>query len=224
MAQRPRRPRLILDHLYFIGNRSIGIILLTAGFTGMVLMLQSHHALSRFGSELYLGPLVALSLIRELGPVLGALLVTARVGSAVAATIASMRVSEQIDALETMSVDPIPYLASTRLVAALVAVPLLTAIFDLAGIGAAHALGVAVLRIDGGTFISSVKEAVEWSDVSAGLWKSLLFAVLIAWVACYRGFVAIGGAAGIGQATTRAVVTTSVLVLVGDYVMTALLF
>ena len=219
----PFRAGPVLAHMRFIGNRSISIILLTSTFTGMVLVLQGYVALVRFGSEIYLGPLVALSLIRELGPVLAALMVAARAGSAIAATIAGMRVSEQIDALEVMAVDPIQYLASTRMLAALITVPMLTALFDLAGIFAALVFGTNVLGIDGGIFMTSIREAVDWSDVSAGFYKSLVFATFIAWISCYQGYVATRGAEGIGRATTNAVVVTSVLVLAGDYVITAFL-
>lgn len=220
---RPFRFPLIIAHMRFIGNRSVSIVLLTSTFTGMVLVLQGYVALVRFGSEIYLGPLVALSLIRELGPVLAALMVAARAGSAIAATIAGMRVSEQIDALEVMAVDPIQYLASTRLLAALLTVPMLTALFDLAGIFAGLVFGTSVLGIDGGIFMTSIREAVDWSDVSAGFYKSIVFATFIAWISCYQGYVATRGAEGIGRATTNAVVIVSVLVLAGDYVITALL-
>ena len=219
----PLRPSLVVAHMRFIGNRSVSIVLLTSTFTGMVLVLQGYVALVRFGSEIYLGPLVALSLIRELGPVLAALMVAARAGSAIAATIAGMRVSEQIDALEVMAVDPIQYLASTRLLAALITVPMLTALFDLAGIFAALTFGTGVLGIDGGIFMTSIREAVDWSDVAAGFYKSFLFATFIAWISCFQGYVATRGAEGIGRATTNAVVITSVLVLAGDYVITAFL-
>ncbi|MCB9654657.1 MAG: ABC transporter permease [Deltaproteobacteria bacterium] len=222
--RRPVRVRLIAEHLRFVGNRSVGIIVLTSTFTGMVLTLQGYTALARFGSTAFLGPLVALSLIRELGPVLAALMIAARAGSAMAATIAGMRVSEQIDALEVMAVDPVRYLASTRLIATLIAVPMLTAFFDLAGIFAGYAFGVLVLKIDGGTFIESIREAVEMSDVASGFYKSIVFAVLIAWMACDQGYRAQHGAIGIGRATTNAVVLTAILVLAGDYALTALLF
>ena len=218
----PLRFRLVVDHMRFIGNRSVGIVLLTSTFTGMVLVLQGYTALVRFGSTIYLGPLVALSLIRELGPVLAALMVAARAGSAIAATVGGMRVTEQIDALEVMAVDPIQYLSATRLWAALVTVPMLTAFFDLAGIGAALVFGVNVLGLDGALFMSSIREAVEWSDVSEGIVKSIVFALLIAWVSCFQGYHARHGAEGIGRATTNSVVIISVLVLASDYAMTAL--
>jgi len=220
----PFRHRELLRQVRFIGNQSLLLILLAASFTGMVLTLQGHIALSRFGSTQYLGPLVALSLIRELGPVLGALMVTARAGSAIAATLGTMQITEQVDALASLAVHPLQYLVTPRLLAALVAVPLLTSLYDVTGILAGYLLGVAVLQVDGGVFMSSIREAVSTSDVSVGLWKSLVFAVLIVWVAAYRGTVATQGALGVGRATTRAVVTTTVLILAADYVMTALLF
>mgnify|MGYP001153369108 CR=1 FL=1 len=219
----PYRVGLVLEHMRFIGNRSVSIVLLTSIFTGMVLVLQGYNALVRFGSEVYLGPLVALSLIRELGPVLAALMVAARAGSAMAATIAGMRVTEQIDALEVMAVEPVQYLASTRLVASLATVPLLVTLFNLVGIGAAYVFAVSVLGVDGGVFASSVREAVSMDDIGISLAKAVVFAVFVAWISAYQGFHAERGAQGIGRATTEAVVTIAVLVLAGDYVMTALL-
>jgi phospholipid/cholesterol/gamma-HCH transport system permease protein len=221
---RPRlRPRDFAEHLHFIGNRSILIILLTSTFTGMVLCLQGYNALRRFGSDVYLGPLVALSLVREIGPVFAALMVVARAGSAMSATIGGMRVTEQIDALEAMAVDPIAFLSSPRLLASLVALPILTTLFDLMGIGSAYLFGAGVLRIDGGAFMSGVRDSVDGADILVGLYKSLVFGLFIAWVACYQGFYAFGGARGIGRAATTTVVTVSVLVLASDYVLTAFL-
>lgn len=223
MARRPVRPRLWLERLYFIGNRSVVLIILTASFTGMVLTLQSYNALSRFGSTVFVGSLVSLSLIKELGPVLAALMVTARAGSANTATIGNMRITEQIDALDSMAVDPIQYLVSPWLGASLVAVPLVTGLFSAAGILAGYLFGVGAIGLDGGVFMSSVRDSVEWSDVREGVIKSLVFAVIVAWVSCYRGFYCGRGALGVGRATARAVVEISVAVLVGDYVMTALI-
>jgi phospholipid/cholesterol/gamma-HCH transport system permease protein len=223
-ASKPFRWMELLEHTRFIGNRSLGVVCLTAAFTGMVLALQGYSALVRFGSEAMVGSLVSLSLTRELAPVLAALMVTARAGSAITATLGNMRIGEQIDALRSMGVDPVQYLVSPRLVAAIAVIPLLTAIFSLVGIGAAYLLSVAILRLDGGQFLSSVRDSVEWSDVSAGIWKSLVFAVFVAWIGSYYGFFTTGGAKGVGLATTQAVVATSVVILISDYVMTALLF
>lgn len=220
---RPIRLRLIIEHMYFVGNRSTSIVLLTSSFTGMVLVLQGYYALVRFGSEIYLGPLVALSLVRELGPVLAALMVTARAGSAMAATIAGMRVTEQIDALDVMAVDSIQFLASSRFVATVLSMPLLTVFFDLMGIGAAHGFATQILNVDSGVFLGSIRDALSMRDLAITLNKSVVFGCFIAWIACYEGYYAKNGALGIGRATTNAVVMTSILVLASDYVMTALL-
>lgn len=151
-------------------------------------------------------------------------MVTARAGSAITATLGNLRTGEQLDAMRSMGVDPMQYFVSPRLVAAVAVIPLLTAMFSLVGIGAAYLLAVSVLHLDGGQFLASVRESVDWSDVSGGVWKSLVFAVWVAWICCYYGFFSSDGAKGVGAATTRAVVATSVVILVSDYVMTALLF
>lgn len=223
-ASRPFRGIELLEQMRFIGNRSLSIVCLTSAFTGMVLALQGYSALVRFGSETMVGSLVALSLTRELAPVLAALMVTARAGSAITATLGNLRVGEQIDAMRSMAVDPLQYFVSPRLVAAVAVIPLLTAIFSLVGIGAAYLLAISILHLDGGQFLGSVRDSVDWSDVSGGIWKSLVFAVFVAWICSYYGFFARGGAKGVGTATTQAVVATSVVILVSDYVMTALLF
>jgi len=223
-AARPFRGLELLEQMRFIGNRSLSIVCLTSAFTGMVLALQGYSALVRFGSETLVGSLVALSLTRELAPVLAALMVTARAGSAITATLGNLRVGDQIDAMRSMAVDPLQYFVSPRLVAAIAVVPMLTAIFSLVGIGAAYGLSVSVLHLDGGQFLASVRDSVDWSDVSGGIWKSVVFAVCVAWICSYYGFFAQGGAKGVGAATTQAVVATSVVILVSDYVMTALLF
>ena len=219
----PLRVLEIISQVEFIGAQSVGVVVLSAVFTGLVLALQGYNVLVRFGSENLVGSLVALSLIRELAPVLTALMVSARAGAAITATIGNMAVTEQLDALRSIAVDPCHYLAMPRLVASLVALPLLTALFSLAGIAAAYVFGVSVLGLDGLAFMSNVRSSVEWSDVSIGLWKGLIFGVVIAWISTFRGFQASGGARGVGLATSRTVVETAVLVLCGDYVVTALL-
>jgi phospholipid/cholesterol/gamma-HCH transport system permease protein len=224
MVRRPFRFGLILEQAHFIGNRSLTVVMLTSAFTGLVLALQGYNALVRFGAEQMVGTLVALSLVRELAPVLGALMITARAGSAIAATLADMRVTEQIDALETMAIDPISYLVVPPLFSTLLVVPMLTAIFSLTGLAVAQAFGVSVLGLERASFVASVKSAIQWSDVLEGLTKSLTFALLMVWIATYRGYNARGGARGVGQAATRAVVETAVLVFATDYILTALLF
>jgi phospholipid/cholesterol/gamma-HCH transport system permease protein len=226
LAQSLRRPlRLgeVVRQVEFVGARSVGVVALSATFTGPVLALQGYNVLVRFGSENLVGSLVALSLTRELSPVLTALMVTARAGSAMTATIGNMAVTEQLDALKSLAVDPPHYLAAPRLAASVIALPLLTAIFSVAGIAAAYLFGVIVLGLDGLAFISNVRSSVHWSDVSIGLWKGLIFGAVIAWIATFRGFHTSGGARGVGLATSRTVVETAVLILCGDYVVTALL-
>ena len=190
----------------------------------MVLALQGNASLRRFGAERLLGPAVALSLIRELGPVLTALMVVARAGSAMTAEIGIMRISEQIDALESMAVDPTKYLVSPRLVGALLSVPLLSAIFDVVGIYGGYLVAVKLLGVAGDSYFSSMRDAVEASDLQGGLCKAVGFAVLIAWVCTWKGFHCRPGAAGVARATTEAVVLSSVLVLVADYVLTSILW
>jgi phospholipid/cholesterol/gamma-HCH transport system permease protein len=224
LVRRPFRAALILEQVHFIGSRSVTIVVLTSAFTGLVLALQGYNALVRFGAEQMVGALVALSLVRELAPVLGALMVTARAGSAIAATLGNMSVTEQIDALKTMAIDPLSYLVAPRIFAAVLVAPMLTALFTLTGLAVAQLFAVGVLGLDRAQFSSSVRDAIEWSDVVEGLSKSLTFAIVMVWIATYRGYRASGGAQGVGQATTRAVVETSVLVLGLDYILTALLF
>jgi phospholipid/cholesterol/gamma-HCH transport system permease protein len=221
--RRPFRPREVVAQLEFIGASSVGVVVLSAIFTGLVLALQGYNVLVRFGSENLVGSLVALSLTRELAPVLAALMVTARAGSAMTATIGNMAVTEQLDALGSLAVDARQYLAVPRFAASVIALPLLTAMFSAAGIAAAYVFGVEVLGLDGLAFMSNVRSSVRWSDVSIGVWKGLIFGALIALIATFRGFRTAGGARGVGLATSRTVVETAVLILCGDYVVTALL-
>ncbi|MFP3871143.1 MAG: MlaE family ABC transporter permease, partial [Syntrophobacteria bacterium] len=214
----------LLKQVRFIGFQSTLVIFLTGAFTGMVLGLQGFYTLSRFGSEAFLGPMVALALIRELGPVVSALMVTGRAGSAVAAEIGIMRISEQIDALELMGLNPFRYLIVPNLLAAILSLPLLTAIFDVVGIFGGYLVGVKLLGVGGGTYFGEMATYVDMEDVMGGIYKSLSFGVLIAWVCCYKGYYTGYGAEGVSRATTQAVVLTSVLVLIWDYFMTSLLF
>jgi phospholipid/cholesterol/gamma-HCH transport system permease protein len=220
----PFRARHIVAQIDFVGARSAGVIVLSATFTGLVLALQGYAVLIRFGSENLVGSLVALSLTRELAPVLTGLMVTARAGSAMAATIGNMAVTEQIDALRSLAIDPMGYLVVPRLLAAVITVPLLAALFSVAGIAAAYLFAVFVLGMDGLAFMSNVRSSVEWRDVWVGLFKATVFGVLIASIATFRGYRTTGGAEGVGRSTSLTVVESAVLILCGDYVMTALLF
>ncbi len=219
----PLRARHVVRQVHFIGARSLFVIVLTAAFTGMVLALQGYHTLRKFGSEGLLGSAVALSLIRELGPVLTALMVTGRAGSALAAEIGIMRIGEQIDSLESMGIDPVKYLVSPRILGALVSVPLLTALFDVIGIAGGYLVGVRLLGVNAGVYVSRMTESVELSDIVNGFVKSIVFSIVIAWVCTFKGFFTERGAEGVGRATTSAVVLSSVLILVGDYVLTSVL-
>ncbi len=225
----PFKIRRIIEHLYFIGVISIFVVSLTAFFTGLVLGLQGYYTLSKFGSQGLLGSAVALSLIRELGPVLTALMVTGRAGSSIAANIGAMRISEQIDALDTMDIHPVKYLVSPRIAATVISMPLLTAMFDIVGIFGGYVAGVWMLDVSPGIYISGMVASTTMRDVSTGLIKPLFFGFVIAAVSCYRGFhcdrlkPGVRGSESVSLATTTSVVICSVTTLVLDYVLTAFL-
>lgn len=219
----PGKPFQIFKQIHFIGAKSFFVIFLTAAFTGMVLGLQGYYTLTKFGSEGMLGAVVALSLIRELGPVLSGLMVTGRAGSAITAEIGIMRITEQIDALETMALEPFKYLISPKILASLVAVPLLCAIFDVVGIAGGYLVGVKLMGVNPGAYFHEMEKGVQWKDIYSGLIKSVSFALIIAWVSCYKGYYTSRGAEGVSRATTSSVVMTSVLILVWDYFLTSIL-
>jgi phospholipid/cholesterol/gamma-HCH transport system permease protein len=217
-----------VQQIYYIGARSITIIMLVSVFTGMVLGLQSYHALLKFGASGAVGSLVSLSLIMELGPVLTAIMITARAGSAITAEIGIQRISEQIDALHTMRINPIRYLISPKIAAAIISFPLLTAVFDLIGIMGGYISTVVLLGLNGGVYLHSIQTYLVMSDINNGFIKSIVFAVIVATVCCYQGYFAhmrkdSHGAQAVGLATTSAVVLSCVLILVSDYVVTSLL-
>ena len=220
----PLRVKNFFKQMEFIGVNSILVVVLTALFSGMVLALQGYYGFRKFGGESLLGATVALSLTRELGPVLTSLMVTARAGSAIAAEIGTMRVTEQIDALESMAVNPLHYLVTPRLWAGFLMVPLLTVVANVVGIAGGYLIGVVLLNIDPGVFINKMVELVELSDITNGLYKAVVFGGLLALVGCYKGYHARGGAEGVGKATTEAVVISSVGILILDYILTSLLF
>jgi phospholipid/cholesterol/gamma-HCH transport system permease protein len=218
----------MVQQIYYIGARSMTIIMLVSLFTGMVLGLQSYHALSQFGAQGAVGSLVSLSLIMELGPVLTAIMITARAGSAITAEIGIQRISEQIDALQTMQINPLQYLVSPKITAAIISFPLLTAVFDLIGIVGGYISGVLLLGLNGGVYLHSIKVHVVMSDVNNGFIKALVFAIIVSTVCCYQGYFAHmrtdgRGAKAVGLATTSAVVISCVLILVSDYIVTSLL-
>lgn len=219
----PVRIAQIIKQMHFVGFKSSFVVILTALFTGMVLALQGYYSLRKFGSEGLLGSAVAISMIRELGPVLASLMVTARAGSAMTAEIGIMRITEQIDALETMAINSLQYLITPKVVASLISVPLLVAMFDVVGIGGGYLVGVKLLGVSGGSYWSSIESAVEWKDVYGGILKSISFGLIISWVCCYKGYYTRMSAEGLGKATTESVVLAAVLILVWDYFLTSVL-
>jgi phospholipid/cholesterol/gamma-HCH transport system permease protein len=224
MITPPLKGSWILRQIQFIGFQSTLVIFLTGAFAGMVLGLQGYYTLNRFGSAALLGPMVALSLIRELGPVLSALMVTGRAGSAITAEIGIMRISEQIDAIELMGLSPFRYLVVPKLLAGIIALPLLTAIFDVVGIFGGYLVGGKLLGVGEGTYFGEMANYIDLEDVLGGIYKSLTFGVLITWIASYKGFYSGFGPEGVSKATTQGVVLTSVLILFLDYILTSFLF
>ncbi|MGA2517629.1 MAG: MlaE family lipid ABC transporter permease subunit [Thermodesulfobacteriota bacterium] len=214
----------LLKQIQFIGFQSALVIFLTGAFTGMVLGLQGFYTLNRFGSAALLGPMVALSLIKELGPVLSALMVTGRAGSAMTAEIGIMRITEQIDAIKLMGLNPFRYLVVPKFLAGIFALPLLTAIFNVVGIFGGYVIGVKLLGIGEGTYFGEMSNHVTVQDIVQGIYKSLSFGALIPWVCCYKGYYVGYGAEGVSKATTQAVVLSSVLILFWDYILTSALF
>ncbi len=219
----------ILDQIWFIGAKSLFVILLTSLFTGMVLGLQGYYSLVGFGSEAALGSAVALSLIRELGPVLTAIMITARAGSAMAAEIGVMRMSEQIDALVTMQIHPVRFVFTPRMVAALISFPLLTAFFDVVGIFGGFLSGSLLMGINPTVYMDKVIQSISVMDIWGGFIKSVVFALVVTTICCYRGYYAHmnnqgqTGAKGVSLATTRAVVQSCIWILIWDYVITSFL-
>lgn len=218
----------ILQHIYFIGARSSPIVLLVGLFTGMVLGLQLYHALSFVGAEGTLGALVALSLLRELGPVLTAIMITARAGSAMTAEIGMQRATEQISALTTMQIDPVRYLISPRIAASIISFPLLTSFFNLIGIFGGYLSGVLFLGGNSASYLYRVQSSTGMKDITDGLLKAVVFAIIVSVVCCYQGYFShqrtdSHGARSVGLATTSAVVMSCVLILVADYILTSLL-
>ena len=220
-----RRPQLFIRELYSVGVLTLVIIVVSGLFVGMVLSLQGYYTLVDFGAEQSLGVLVALSLTRELGPVVTALLFAGRAGSALTAEIGLMKATEQLAGMEMMAVDPERRVIAPRLMAALVALPLLAVIFTLLGIFGAYLVGTAMLGIDSGAFCSQMQAQVSFSDdVLNGVIKSVLFGFAAGWIAVLNGYACMPTSQGVSRATTRTVVVTSLVVLALDFVLTALMF
>lgn len=220
----PFYPRLFVRQCIDIGYYSLPVVGLTALFTGMVLALQSYSGFARFGAESAIASVVVLSMTRELAPVLAGLMVAGRIGASMAAEIGTMRVTEQIDALSTLSTNPFKYLVVPRLLAGLLMLPLLVLVADIIGVFGGFLVGVYKLDFNPATYLANTFEFLETIDVVSGLVKAAVFGFLVALMGCYHGYQSRGGAQGVGAATTAAVVSASILILVFNYVITELFF
>ena len=216
------RPGLVIAQIYNAGARSLIIIMLSGLFVGMVLGLQGFELLQRFGSEEALGTAAALGLLKELGPVVTALLFAGRAGTALTSEIGLMRATDQLTAMEVMAVDPLRYVAAPRFLGGLIAMPLLAAVFSLIGLFGAQLIGVQLMGVDKGAFWSQMQGSVGLSDITEGIVKSVVFGATCSLIAVHEGYNAEPTAAGVGLATTRTVVASSVLTLLLDYVLTAI--
>jgi phospholipid/cholesterol/gamma-HCH transport system permease protein len=220
----PYYPRLVLKQMIEIGFYSLPVVGLTAIFTGMVLALQSFTGFSRFSAESAIPNVVVVSITRELGPVLASLMVAGRIGAAMAAEIGTMRVTDQIDALSTLSTNPMRYLVAPRLLAGVTMVPLLVLVADIVGVFGGYLLSVYKLGFHPSIYLHNTFQFLKPEDVVSGLVKAAVFGFLVTLMGCYHGFHSKGGAQGVGTATTNAVVAASILILISDYVVTELFF
>jgi phospholipid/cholesterol/gamma-HCH transport system permease protein len=216
--------RVILREIVNIGYFSLPVVGLTAIFTGMVLALQSYTGFSRFAAESAVATVVVLSVTRELGPVISGLMVAGRVGAAMAAEIGTMRVTDQIDALATLSTDPLRYLVLPRLLAGIITLPMLVVVADIIGVFGGYLVGVYKLGFNPQAYLNGTWQHLETTDVVSGLVKAAVFGLIVALMGCYQGYHSRGGAQGVGRATTYAVVSASILILVVDYLITAAFF
>ena len=220
-----RRPRLVTDQVHFIGNYSLVIIAVSGLFVGFVLGLQGYYTLNKYGSEEALGLLVALSLVRELGPVVTALLFAGRAGTSLTAEIGLMKAGEQLAAMEMMAVDPLRRVLAPRFWAGVIAMPLLAAVFSAVGVLGGYVVGVRMIGVDEGAFWSQMQGGVElWADVGNGVIKSIVFGIAVTFIALQQGYRADPTPEGVARATTRTVVIGSLMVLWLDFLLTALMF
>lgn len=220
----PFFPSQLLRQLIDIGYYSLPVVGMTTLFTGMVLALQSHTGFSRFNAEGAVASVVVLSITRELAPVLAGLMVSGRVGAAIAAEIATMRVTEQIDALRTLSVNPFKYLIAPRVIAATLMLPILVFIGDIIGIFGGYMVSIYSLGFSPASFLTQTWDILEYMDVVSGLMKAAVFGFIVAIMGCYHGFNSARGAQGVGAATTNAVVSSSILILIFNYLLTQIFF
>ena len=214
--------RLVVLQMVEIGVNTVPLVAIMAFFTGMVIAVQTGHQAVRFHLEGMVGPIVGLSLTRELGPVMTGVIVAGRVGAAIAAQVGTMKVTEQIDALETLATDPVEYLVMPRFIAAIIMLPILTVCADVVGITGGLIIAVTQLGRDANLFLTVTFRQMEVSDVMSGLIKSAFFGMIVAIIGCYQGLTTTGGAEGVGKSTTRAVVLSLMLILVSDFFLTVL--
>jgi len=224
LFKNPPRLKHFIKQLAYLGAETTPVVLITSLFTGGVIALQTYSTFHRFNAEFLIGAVVALSMGRELGPVLTALMVVARVGSAMTAQIGTMRITEQIDALEVMGMDPRSYLITPRIVAGTLGVPMLTVLSNIAGIFGGWFVAVKLFGVNEYLFWEKMKDLTELHDFLGGLYKATFFGFIITAVSCYFGFYTRGGTEGVGRATTNSVVASSMLVLISDYFLTAIIF
>lgn len=224
MLTPPYEVREIIRQMYEVGVKSIPVVIITGIFTGMVLALQSYTGFKRFGAESLVGSVVALSMTREMGPVLTGLIVTGRAGAAMAAELGTMRVTEQIDALETLATNPIQYLIVPRFLAGMLMLPALCVISDVIGIMGGYVITVGLFRSSSSQYWEKTWDVLEMDDIYNGLLKAAFFGAALALLCCYRGFYSEGGAEGVGKATTGAVVVSFMTILISDYFLSAWLF
>ena len=221
---RPINQAHLFEQMVFMGVKSIGIVFFVTFFTGVVLAMQSAYQLSQFGATLYVASLVSVSLCRELGPVLTALVIAGRIGAAITAEIGSMKVTEQVQALETMAINPVRYLMVPKLLALLVMLPCLTIFGDYSGMLGGYLIGVYNLKINATLYIQTAMKFLHLKDIYSGLLKSVVFAAIIALVGCYQGLNTKGGAVGVGQSTTRSVVISFILIILADCILTGIFY
>jgi phospholipid/cholesterol/gamma-HCH transport system permease protein len=224
LVRAPFYPRMFARAFVEIAYFSLPVVALTAVFTGMVLALQSYSGFSRFGAESAIANVVVLSITRELGPVLAGLMVAGRIGAAFAAEIGTMRVTDQIDALTTLSTNPMKYLVAPRLLAGTLAMPLLVVVADVLGVMGGWIIGTTQLGFSSASYLTNTVNFVQFEDVFSGLVKAAVFGFVITLMGCWSGYTSRGGAQGVGAATTTAVVSSSILILALDYVVTAMFF
>lgn len=222
--KKPLHIPMVFDQMVFMGVQSIVIVFFVMFFTGVVLAMQSAPQLAQMGGLIYVASLVTISICRELGPVLTALVIAGRVGAAVTAEIGSMKVNEQIEALDTMAINPIRYLVVPKLLALFIMLPCLTIVGDVSGIYGGYVIGVYNLKINSGLYIQTALGFLELKDIYTGLSKSFIFAIIIIMVGAYQGFKTRGGAVGVGKATTVSVVTSFILIILADAIMTGIFF